>query len=188
MFAYCNNNPVIHQDTGGAALETVWDVTSLCFSVVEVCLNPADPWAWLGLVGDIVDVAVPFVGGIGEITRTLGAADNAIDAAKNAYKTADAADDIRKAHGSYEIVYKSGKNYVGKGSYKRAINSAERYVNKYGDEVVSISWKSAPSNKAAFIDEYYRMQKRGVNNANTYNKIWSPGRKYYSRELHGLLS
>ena len=39
-------------------------------------------------------------------------------------------------------------------------------------------WKSAPNSRAAFIDEYKMMLKRGVNNKNTYNKIWSPGKKY----------
>ena len=82
-------------------------------------------------------------------------------------------------------MYKSGKNYIGKGGFKRAITSAERNAIKYADEVTSIKWKSAPSKKAAFIDEYL-MQKRngGVLSSNrdlpTYNKIWSPGRKYYS--------
>ena len=189
MFAYCNNNPVVHKDSQGTAVETVWDLISLGASIVEVAVNPSDPWAWAGLVGDIADVCIPFVGGIGEAVDAVKLAsgvvkntDNVVDAAK-ALKPL-----VSKATGSYEIIYKSGKNYVGKGSYTRALSSAERYVKKYGDEVTSISWKSAPTNKTAFVDEYHRMQKRGVNNANTYNKIWSPGRKHYSRELHGLFS
>ena len=103
---------------------------------------------------------------------------------KPLYKTADAASDIRKATGSYEILYKSGWNYIGKGGFYRAINSATRNATKYGDEVTSIMWKSAPNSRAAFIDEYL-MQKRfgGVlssdPNLHTYNIIWSPGRRYY---------
>ena len=162
-----------------------------------------DPWAWAGLAGDVIDL-VPFVSGVGEATKaiatiaevadtiddacdTVKTAGNVVDAAKLAYKNADAASDLRSAHGSYEVLYKSGKNYVGKGSFQRAINSAERYVNKYGDEVVGIKWKSAPTERASFIDEYYRMMKRGVNNNNTYNKIWSPGKKYYAQDLAKLL-
>ena len=77
-----------------------------------------------------------------------------------------------------------GYYYIGKGGFKRAMNSAKRYVKLYGEEVVSITWKSAPTHKAAFIDEYL-MQKAagGVLSSNkelhTYNKIWSPGKKYY---------
>ena len=37
-------------------------------SIVEVCLNPTDPWAWAGLAGDAVDL-IPFVTGVGEATR-----------------------------------------------------------------------------------------------------------------------
>ena len=108
-----------------------------------------------------------------------------IPAAKTVYKTAEATSDIRKATGSYEIVYKSGYHYIGKGGFDRALNSAARNANQYGDEVTSIMWKSAPSGKEAFIDEYM-MQKRYYDSFDSaedilsYNKIWSPGRKYYA--------
>ena len=189
MYAYCGNNPVCRLDTDGDFWDTVFDAASLTFSVVEVISNPADVWAWAGLAGDVIDL-IPFVSGVGEATRavsaTVEAADNVVDAAKMAYKRADASSDLKKAYGSYEIIYKSGKNYVGKGSYKRAIDSAERYVKKEGDEVLSISWKSAENEKAAYLDEYYRMTKRGVNNANTYNQIWSPGRRQHVLTLKEL--
>lgn len=175
-------------------------------SIVEVATNPTDPMAWAGLIGDAVDL-IPFVSGVGETVKavsivantadtisdvhkaakTVDQVDDVVDAAKAVYKAADKTSDLRKATGSYEILYKSGKNYVGKGGFDRAIKSAERYVKKYGDEVTSISWKSAPSARTAFIDEYYRMCRRGVNNANTYNKIWSPGRGYHISDLKKLL-
>mgnify|MGYP000030065237 CR=1 FL=1 len=202
LYSYCDNNPVTRTDDGGAFWDTVFDVVSLCFSVAEVVANPADPWAWAGLVGDAVDL-IPFVSGVGEVTRAVGtgrkvlkaaddlhdagkAADNVIDLAKNAYHAADAASDIKRATGSYEILYKSGKNYVGKGGFKRAISSAIRNADKYGDEVTAIMWKSAPDRVSAFIDEYKMMRRNGVNNLNTYNKIWSPGRKYYEKILDNL--
>lgn len=89
--------------------------------------------------------------------------------------------------GTYEIVYKSGKNYVGKGPFSRAITSALDHTKKIplndymGDEVVSITWKKASNNREAFITEYLWQHKtNGVlssnKTANTYNKIWSPGR------------
>ena len=189
LFAYCDNNPVVRVDRGGQFWESAFDVISLGASIVEVCVNPTDIWAWAGLVGDAVDL-IPFVTGVGEVTRavktTVKAVDNAaevLDTANDLYKTVDAADDIRKATGSYEIVYKSGKNYVGKGNFKRAMTSAREHAEN-ADDILAIRWKSAPTSRDAFIDEYL-MQKRsgGVLSNNkrlpTHNKIWSPGRKYY---------
>ena len=43
MFAYCNNNPVVRQDSTGTAFETVFDIASLAFSVADVIANPANP-------------------------------------------------------------------------------------------------------------------------------------------------
>ena len=190
LFAYCDNNPIIRVDNGGQFWETVFDVISLGASIVEVCINPTDIWAWAGLVGDAIDL-IPFVTGVGEVTRTVKTTvkivdktTDVVDTAKTIYKTDDVISDICKATGSYEILYKSGKNYIGKGGFKRAISSAARNATEYGDEVTSIIWKSAPDSKAAFIDEYL-MQKRfgGVLSSNrnlpTYNKIWSPGRRYF---------
>ena len=89
LYAYCDNNPVIHVDTSGYAWETIWDAISLGFSVVEVVANPYDPWAWIGLAGDMADLLIPFIGGIGETTRALKAASKAVD-------IMDDASDIKK--------------------------------------------------------------------------------------------
>jgi len=70
LYAYCDNNPVIRSDDGGMVWETVFDILSLGASIVEVAINPADPWAWAGLVGDAVDL-IPFVTGVGEVTRAV---------------------------------------------------------------------------------------------------------------------
>ena len=82
---------------------------------------------------------------------------------------------------SIHEMFQSGKNYIGKGGFSRAIQSAQRY----GDDIpTSIKWNSAPNAKQAFIDEYL-MQKNfgGVlssnRNLDTYNKIWSPGKRYF---------
>ena len=129
LFAYCGNNPVTRTDDGGAFWDTVFDVVSLCFSVAEVVANPTDPLNWIGLVGDAVDL-IPFVSGVGETTRVvknakrvLDNSDEVINAARKLYNASDVAGDFRKATGSYEILYKSGKTYNGKGSFKRAIQS-----------------------------------------------------------------
>ena len=61
MFAYCGNDPINRIDAHGNAWETVWDVASLLISVGEVAANPTDPWAWAGLLGDVIDVAIPCI-------------------------------------------------------------------------------------------------------------------------------
>lgn len=201
-FAYCGNDPVNRTDADGEFWDTVFDIVSLGFSIVEVAANPSDPMAWIGLAGDVVDL-IPFVTGVGETVKAVAVVantadtiadvhkaakavdqvDDVVDAAKAVYKAADKTSDIRKATGSYEILYESGKNYVGKGGFKRAIDSAIEHakssqLNNYlGDTVLSITWDSAPNRTAAFVAEFYKQCARGVGNASTYNKIWSPGKK-----------
>jgi RHS repeat-associated protein len=186
MYAYCGNKPTVRKDTQGYAAETVFDFISLGFSIADVIANPANPWAWAGLVGDIVDVAIPFVGGVGEVIKGVGTIDKTTDVVKAAKKAKSVVSD---SVGTYEIVYKSGKNYVGKGTFDRAITSAMDHAKKIdlndgmGDEVVSITWKRAKDSREAFMTEYM-WQHRGSGvlsankNANTYNKIWSPGKGY----------
>ena len=64
--------------------------------------------------------------------------------------------------------------------------SRPRMYNGVADEVVSVTWKRAKNTREAFIDEYLKQRHRGVLssniNANTYNRIWSPGRRYYYQD------
>ena len=136
---------------------------------------------------------MPGVTGIGEITRgvrgatkIVSEADNVIDGAKALRKSAEITSSLRKSTGSYEIIFKSGTNYVGKGGYKRVIVSATAKQVMYKDEVVSISWKAANTTQDAFVDKYMRMTRRGVRNTNTYNKIWGPWRKIYQKLLNDI--
>ena len=89
----------------------------------------------------------------------------------------DGAKDFIKATGSYEIVYKSGYKYVGKGGFYRSTVSALKHAEDYADEVISITWRSSPNKTWAFIDEYARQVANRFNNGGKlYNRIWSPGR------------
>ena len=187
MYAYCGNNPVTRSDSGGDFWETALDVISVGASIAEVAINPADPWAWVGLAGDLVDL-VPFVTGIGETTRaikmTVSLADGAEDVVSSARKSynalnkLDGASVFTKATGSYEITYSSGYKYVGKGGFNRAITSAKKHADDYSDVVTSISWRSSVNSQHAFIDEYARQVANHYNDGGMlYNKIWSPGRR-----------
>ena len=178
LYAYCDNNPVMRKDTGGAFWETAIDVVSLCVSVAEVMANPADPWEWAGLAGDAIDL-VPFVTGVGELTKvakvTVKAVDNSDDVIK-ATRNLARSSGIKKFTGSYEIMFESGTNYVGKGGLYRSTVSAKFRSVVNNDRVTSISWTPSSSTRNAYISEYNMMKKNGVKNSNTYNKIWSPGR------------
>ena len=62
MFAYCANSPVILKDSSGFAIETVLDVASVVFSLIDLIGNPS--WANLGyLVWDAVSIIAPFIPG-----------------------------------------------------------------------------------------------------------------------------
>lgn len=84
MYAYCGNNPVNRNDDGGMFWDTILDVVSLVVSVVEVVANPTDPWAWAGLVGDTIDL-IPFVSGVGEVTRAVRTMDHVVDTIDSAH-------------------------------------------------------------------------------------------------------
>ena len=84
-----------------------------------------------------------------------------------------------KCSGSYEIEFESGKNYVGKGGQARMQVSARVHSSLHNDPVVSMKWEYAPDAQTAFVNEYFKMAVRGVNNPNTYNLIWSPGRNIF---------
>ena len=187
MFAYCGNNPVNRADASGKLWETVWDIVSLATSVLEVVANPADPWAWAGLIGDVVDVVLPCVGGLGEVVdvaktsvQVVEGVDDVVDAAKTLQRTADAADDIKHATGAYVVLYEGGQHYVGKGGFNRAIKSATEHMSD-SNKVSAIVWTPTSSSKYAFATEYLVQSVYGVGKdvMENYNKIWSPGRKLF---------
>ena len=90
LYAYCDNNPVMRVDNGGEFWDTVFDVVSLCFSVVDVIKNPDDPWAWAGLAADVVSLAVPFATGGGLVVDAMTKGDEVVDFARGIDKANDA--------------------------------------------------------------------------------------------------
>ena len=92
----------MRRDDGGEFWETIFDVISLGASIVEVCINPCDPWAWAGAVGDAIDL-IPFVSGVGEATKAVKVTrkivdngDDVIDAAKALKRGNELASDVKK--------------------------------------------------------------------------------------------
>ena len=100
MYAYCGNNPVARADTGGQFWDTVFDIASVVYSAVQVCLAPTVVSNWLSLGADLVSLVVPFASGGGAAVRALSKADDIYDAAKtidNVSDVADATVDVAKA-------------------------------------------------------------------------------------------
>jgi len=93
MFAYCGNNPVANVEIGGFFWDTVFDVVSLCVSVVDVIKNPDDPMAWLGVAADVASLVIPFATGGGAIVKAATKADDVADAVGVA-KVADNIGDV----------------------------------------------------------------------------------------------
>ena len=197
LYVYCDNNPVVRRDLQGYFLETIFDIISVGTDVAEIIIAPTDLLAWGSLGLDLVCTIVPGATGGGKAVKAIAKASEVgkvSDGAKAVYKAADKANDIRKATGSYEIIFESGKNYVGKGGFGRSIASAVGHATKFIDPVVSIEWRRAANTQQAFLDEYMRMIKRGIvirnrnetlaqsiQKAYTYNLIWSPGKTIYGK-------
>lgn len=94
-----------------------FDVISLGVSVVEVCINPSDPWAWAGLIGDTIDL-IPFVTGVGEVIRSIKTIDRATDTvqiAKAIDFTEDAANIVKaldRSSGFTKSTARLGRKYM----------------------------------------------------------------------------
>ena len=99
LYAYCMNNPVMRKDETGKFFDQFFDVVSLVASIVDVVKNPDDPWAWVGLAGDVIDL-VPFVTGVGETTRFMRTADRIIDRADSAL---DASKTVQKTKRGWTV-------------------------------------------------------------------------------------
>ena len=103
----------MRRDDGGEFWDTVFDVVSLAFSVADVIANPSDPWAWVGLAGDVVDL-IPFVSGVGEATdlvRVATKADDIVDAIDDVHDTARAIDRIDDGFDASKKVSKATKTH-----------------------------------------------------------------------------
>ena len=98
MFAYCGNKPVNRVDVCGTFWDTVFDIVSICFSVVDVASDPGDISAWLGLAGDVIDL-IPFVSGVGELTRATTTTIDVVDGVHDASLLIDNTGDMIDAAG-----------------------------------------------------------------------------------------
>ena len=185
MFAYCGNNPVNRSDVEGNFWDTIFDVVSLVVSVVEVINNPDDPMAWIGLVGDAVDL-IPFVTGVGEVTRGIRIANGACEAI-------DTAGDIAKAGKKAPIIigenmkrvrqyakeigghaYQPWKNVPF--DYNLAMKRNKRWINDMmaeGREIIDIGPDFARRRTGVAPSDFYNMERSQVKGYANYTKVFT---------------
>ena len=183
LYAYCDNNPVTRKDDGGAFWDTFFDVVSLAFSVAEVVVNPTDPMNWVGLVGDAVDL-IPFVSGVGEITRVvstgLDVADTIHDTVKTADKVGDAVETIDGTIDTYKALKKADSS-IGKEVHhivEKRFKPALKNINST-DEMLSIALDHDTHRK--FTNAWRQAFKYGTNYSDLdINDIWNAAQKIYA--------
>ena len=106
LFNYCGNDPINRLDESGCFWGFICDVISLVSSIIEVCQNPDDPWAWVGLAMDAVDL-LPVVSGLGEATRAIKTTDRIVENVDNLHDTAKAAGNATEATRKADILAKN---------------------------------------------------------------------------------
>ena len=196
MYAYTANNPVMRTDSTG-----MW------FGFDDIFTGPVDEIIilgalacgalWLGaqLVIPGASNALDTVGGW--VDSAIQKVDSGISKIKNKAKQAmvtliavTALELKRENAGTYAIQFSDGKFYVGKSSHFRMITSAIRESILHGSLPVGFRYQRATSDREAFKTEYMWMVDYGYANietrVNLYNRIWSPGRKYYYEDYGRL--
>ena len=131
LFFYCGNNFINKSDKSGYFWETPLDIAGVATSVVNFVSKPTV--ANFGyLAWDVIATALPGVPGSYiskaiKITAKNGAkADDVIKVAQQSYRIASKNSGLKKSSGVYEILFSSGKNYVGKGGFQRMITSGKK--------------------------------------------------------------
>jgi RHS repeat-associated protein len=178
-YAYTNNNPIKNVDRDG---KSPFEIAFLVADMVQLGVAIKDGegvGAAVAMVGiDVVGVASP-VPGISEAAHALEAAHDVAEVAKAAKET--------KSVGTYVLKFKSGAEYVGKGTEKRMERSASRLASKHGDEVVEKTFQAAKNDREAFKEESRLIESKGGAKSqnpdtNLYNQIDSPGTKYRQQD------
>ena len=171
MFAYCGNDPIVRLDTDGQAFETVWDIVSLGLSIADVIASPTDIWVWISLGGDLIDVLIPFMGGIGEATKAL----------RITLKIAEGFGNLSKA-GEFGIKsYKALRKEL-KGTGLQAHHIIEqRLVKHLGIDVGEmLSVAVTPAEHQKFTNEWRKFFKYGTNYKDLkIEDIWEAAKEIY---------
>ena len=174
-------------DPSGNAWETVFDIISLCASFSEALEDPTDGWLWVGVAADAVDL-IPFVTGVGEITRAIRIADNVFDTVDTAYDTRRAANTTGKILETTSTSNRTTRKITQKGWN---VGDDISVPTKYGTDP---SWSTAKQrywkNEEYYgPSQYMDTSKYSADSMDRMKKGLAPqilGKdgKYYSMELH----
>ena len=178
LYAYCDNNPIVRKDSTGAIWETVFDVVSLGFSIAEVASNPYDVGAWVGLVGDAIDL-IPIVTGVGETVRGLRFIDktgNTLEIAKATDFTSDAKKTIKslKRSNGFTKSTASAGSKIHKG-YKKGKGFKSKYKEYRGVKGIRPDYYNG---KMIFELKPYnpKSAKAGIKQLRKYNSLLGGGK------------
>ncbi len=176
LYAYCDNNPVVRIDVGGQIWESVFDVISLGASLIEVCAEPTDIWAWVGLVGDALDL-IPFLTGVGEGIKAI----RTVKAVKVINKVADGLGDLSQARKYGIQSYKSLRNLL-KGTGLHAHHIVEKRLVAYLDIDVHnmLSVAVTPAEHQKFTNAWRRRIPHGTKYRELSREyIWEVAQEVY---------
>ena len=180
LYAYCANNPIVYEDSSGQALDMVFDIVSCVLSVAEFIDEPS-LLGFLGVMGDIADIALPMVGGIGETVRSLKTADKIADSVSDANKVQKSLHRpyIRK-HVRLEVESRAMKTADGRfidPNTLKPINGKYDLGHKYGHEFWREKEKAekAGMTQREFNDymnnpDFYQIEDHSSNRSHRYEK------------------
>lgn len=165
MFAYCGNNPVVHRDPTGEALDTIWDVISFGKSLAEVAVNPTNPVAWFSLAADTACLVIPGLTGGGGIVRFAANAGDIADAARYVDDVVDVTNSIKSSfkvgnsmHDAYMTLDESTALFRNKTLGKIFEEVSSRLRPDAVDTANNIVYELKPYNKDSFLRAINQVQ------------------------------
>ena len=177
MYAYCSNNPVMFTDSSGNWIESGFDILSLGFSILDVACNPYDIMAWIGLIGDTVDL-IPIVSGVGETVRairgTRKVAEAVIETVDTVHDVSRAADKVDDTIDTYKALKKINK---GNGLEVHHIveKRFEKTLNRKQSDMLSIAL--TPEDHRVFTNLWRKELPYGA--SYSQESIWQAAQRIY---------
>ena len=166
LYAYCDNNPVMREDIKGDYWETALDVASWSVTLGETIADPQNPWNWVALIGDTIDLATP-IAGLGE----------ALKAYKIANKTSGTISITNKIDNGINVI----KNIHGNSLKSNKLNFGYALVNK-NDEIVKFGETINPARrytKKYLVENGYKMKIIDIGNKSYIHKWQYDMNQYY---------